>query len=1222
MAHSDSGLREKPKPNLLRGRAIDLLTLNPESFENFTYLALSEIGPLHGFRVVGGASGSSDTGFDTTGERIQDKKTVCIQCKRLASPFHLHMIGAELAKVGLKSALEGSEVREHFILAAGTVGNSLRSALREVDRGSVRRKAMDAAEQDPELKQLREQAAARSLNLRDTVDQYVRSLDLLRVWSGRDFDQELGRVWSKISPNLERFFALEVVLREHPRPDFDLDDYLLRCASDSIAQSIALGATPSDLPPNLFRTRSEDPLTDERGITGDGEAVNVINQLVEIRWGACRVVHGPGGAGKTTTLASVRRLVAERLRNEDDTALPVLCRLSSFSGSLKELIHQSLRIHSGEWLSLPNQFYLLLDGLDEVPSAVIQPLLDELETILHDRRVGCVVALRSGGLRHPASLRHFDDALRLQPLTIRKAIEIAQFRIPAGQRRSFLDQLRVRLNDLGAALLFLPFGHAEAAKMFMESGVLPVNSETLLDGIVKGRLERNRHRARTLEDRLRDIPDGTVRALGEATAFQGRIVMQRGSFTTAEIQAVVTQSLYRVQTAGAFGASTLSDIDAYELLRHYEFIEPNGDERVRLCHDLLADFLAGPVLAGSWQAMIGRLESNIGEGAWLRASRTIPAYERAGFLTAVFAVDPVLASLCAKAIGGDAQSSLEAAVAVIDCREGRLAEYEAATCMGILETPTLLAKLRERMRTYPKHSNRYYQAMRALARFGDIDVLKAILNEEEPGVSAGLAVSGGGIDLWQRAPANITVSIARARLDANPGEARIVLSIRTLAAFGDESDFERVLRVFDQTRHLPASFAAGNCLHTLDSKRAVQELAGRAKGQTGLAQLPYLELLSGVGQIVDCGELLEWLLATCPNNEEDLHSRRRVLKIVCKNPLPSLFEPRLRDSYVKGDCYQRSDIWQIATAHGLASFDDIAMEVFSNPDLDEIGLAANFAKVRQWDEERHATFLQRCAVLARVANGTEWYLPQLLEYLLSRDRVQEVATIVESKMRDMIPRFKVVHRVWLQRVRSRGVSPSSTRTQEDDDEVRLSLSIPPLIKVAAEVSHLIPFDVARDIVGVDLSNAGDEARAARRIFAARLPPDVADAVILELPDADERIQVLADISELGPTENRIQILCHDVATMLRWPPGRSLSRSVENLWSKPVAMAVAAAVAEMRWDPKFGSQLAREVVNVVAGKMTPDVARDIVSPLIPQARSQESKEILQWWHDIAIRPRP
>jgi hypothetical protein len=283
-------------------------------------------------------------------------------------------------------------------------------------------------------------------------------------------------------------------------------------------------------------------------------------------------------------------------------------------------------------------------------------------------------------------------------------------------------------------------------------------------------------------------------------------------------------------------------------------------------------------------------------------------------------------------------------------------------------------------------------------------------------------------------------------------------------------------------------------------------------------------------------------------------------------------------------------------------------------------MAANFAMAAAWDEGKHASFCALCVAKAREAVGTEWFLPRILDYLLSRGKAEDVGSIVDLKLRELVPRFKLARRAWLERIRRRDPSSPRVFTSEDREEVDLSLSVPPLVRVAADVVGLISFEVAREVVGLDLSNAGEESRDARRTIAGRLPADVIDAEIAELPEAEERIRVLADVATLGATEKRIEMLCEAAASVLNLP-GASLAKAVEGLWCKPVAAGIVRVVAETRWNPRIGSQMAHDLVTVVAQKMSKDVAEEIVLPAIADARTQESKEILQWWYDIGMRPR-
>ncbi|HEX7506066.1 MAG TPA: hypothetical protein VF550_04795 [Polyangia bacterium] len=71
-----------------------------------------------------------------------------------------------------------------------------------------------------------------------------------------------------------------------------------------------------------------------------------------------------------------------------------------------------------------------------------------------------------------------------------------------------------------------------------------------------------------------------------------------------------------------------------------------------------------------------------------------------------------------------------------------------------------------------------------------------------------------------------------------------------------------------------------------------------------------------------------------------------------------------------------------ATAHRLRAFDDLAFAALSSGGMNEVGCAANFAKVREWQREMSDRFAALCLDRAEAADGTEWYFPRMLEYLL------------------------------------------------------------------------------------------------------------------------------------------------------------------------------------------------------------------------------------------------
>jgi hypothetical protein len=163
-----------------------------------------------------------------------------------------------------------------------------------------------------------------------------------------------------------------------------------------------------------------------------------------------------------------------------------------------------------------------------------------------------------------------------------------------------------------------------------------------------------------------------------------------------------------------------------------------------------------------------------------------------------------------------------------------------------------------------------------------------------------------------------------------------------------------------------------------------------------------------------------------------------------------------------------------------------------------------------------------------------------------------------------VPKHKAARRRSRNQAWSRERSNADSRA--DAEEFRLSMAVPVLVKIASDLSGFGSGDVAREIVGLDLIFSGDEAREARRIVASSLSANEIDAALKEIDEPDVRIQVLGDISDLGPTPARIEILCQDLLRVVCWPMcARSLVRAVDNLWSRQVAEAAVRAIATVKW---------------------------------------------------------
>jgi hypothetical protein len=135
------------------------------------------------------------------------------------------IVALELAKVALNSKIECSEVKEHYIITTGAVTKTLRAALRQNSLQDIVQAALIKLSHQDLAREIT-QCKSMQLNAQEIVKDYILSLDNIMVWSGTEFEVTLINVWSKLTDPLRRYFAIDTVLEQYPRPDFELNAYL------------------------------------------------------------------------------------------------------------------------------------------------------------------------------------------------------------------------------------------------------------------------------------------------------------------------------------------------------------------------------------------------------------------------------------------------------------------------------------------------------------------------------------------------------------------------------------------------------------------------------------------------------------------------------------------------------------------------------------------------------------------------------------------------------------------------------------------------------------------------------------------------------------------------------------------------------------------------------------------------------------------------------------
>ena len=401
------------KPRLYHGLRIPFDSLEPEPFASFVHGALHEIGAGRGWTNFQQSDVGPDGGFDSFAEN-ETGGGVCIQCKRY-SVISIPEVGRELAKVAMTAAIEKLTISEHLIVSSGKAREALRKALREANRATLRARAVVEANGE-ELQGLRERASDAGIDVTHAVQEYVDEVTPI-VWSGQEFDVQLGLVWPRIQSLVERTFTIYSVVREHPRPDFDEAEYRQGCESRALRRWIQLSCEAGALPANVRGATAGDPLADRGGSSRPRlfQSPQMVEKIVaSAPAGAVQFLVGEGGAGKSTTLERIRSSLLNQRRSEKPNApLPVIVHLGTVLGTLDESIQAALHVKHGHWSAIPGHLLLLLDGIEDMAPAILTAMSRELKEL--GPRVSVVVTSRSAGPQAPVVIPSA-EAWHVRPL--------------------------------------------------------------------------------------------------------------------------------------------------------------------------------------------------------------------------------------------------------------------------------------------------------------------------------------------------------------------------------------------------------------------------------------------------------------------------------------------------------------------------------------------------------------------------------------------------------------------------------------------------------------------------------------------------------------------------------------------------------------------------------------------------------------------------------------
>ncbi len=137
------------------------------------------------------------------------------------------------------------------------------------------------------------------------------------------------------------------------------------------------------------------------------------------------ILGGPG-TGKTITLLKLARDLVERAQKDSSQPVPVVLQLASWAeerGSLEDWLVEELnakyqipRVMGKAWLEA-NELVLLLDGLDEIPDAILPQAIRAINEFRKSRGLaGLVITTRQGDYQNAKVKLRMGGAIELMPL--------------------------------------------------------------------------------------------------------------------------------------------------------------------------------------------------------------------------------------------------------------------------------------------------------------------------------------------------------------------------------------------------------------------------------------------------------------------------------------------------------------------------------------------------------------------------------------------------------------------------------------------------------------------------------------------------------------------------------------------------------------------------------------------------------------------------------------
>lgn len=1195
------------RPTLYAARSVPYDKLSPDDFEKLIYSLFVVLQDMLHINIAGNPGGSGDGGFDVYGDDILTDRRVCIQCKRLTSSnLGLPTVAQEIAKVALSTKISSADVGAHFFVTSGALTQEIPKLLRETNKTRIINKAKELVQNaaNNELVPLRDKIANNlGLDPQDVVEQYVFSLDRLIVWSIDEFDAQLSAVWPAAKKVLERYFQIERVVEEYPRPLFDRAKYL--GAFVDYTEAVQPLLEKGSLPVGLAESSASNPVS---RVVSERETLLSIEALSNLESGKLALIVAEGGAGKTTVLQLIRTQVAKK---QLKPTLPVLISCSDYvKGNLDGAINTQLDISYGSWRQLPDNILLLCDGLNETSKDNLSGLFSELKVLLEKKKVSCILTSREDSRVGRAVLpKPLDAIIRLAHLTPSRVHSLAVQRLADDSDVSrFIDSHRNMAANTRGSLMWTAFSIIAALEYWKSKGDIGSTAGELIKEIISSRAERD---LEIVTDASVEIPSASILAFAEALAFEMLFFEHSLSCSSKEIEAVIKRA--KIRCSSMLGIDELTSLQLVRLLQKHDFVKRTVDDSFQWNHQLIAGSLAASQLQTNWKEHVKSLPLSLTDDAWIFSAPKLDESELEEYLEYLFKEDLMLGARAIAELPVESRNmglKYLANVFLPHQPQGlRSTGYFALAKIGTNEAIQQLRSKSENIQT-----DDGFCAARALAYSGDREYLTKLLKEVDGLKSMPFKSSGGHISIWEAANLADRIQVARDRLQKEVQNVDSLHESLCLVEYErSPNDVPLFQECFQNAKNIVTWHIILRAIFKLSSIKAQSLFDDSVTTNDIATRADMMQRGVKIGLEVNVENALSDLLEICEaientsEAEVDKYSDIRnalILGVLENKPLSGDVINLVKEQLENSQGEKRICLFRVASFIDDASIADVAIEAF-RADTYPCGALANYFIAQKEVRDKHYDELQGL-VDQYIQDESHWFTFDCWRLLALK---RELGFNKGSS----IPIIKMIEHLYTLHTRCNEpplsnqiddshVQDESHQTSKYEIELFLQFIDEGVIgarhfipeKQLAKLLHFSPHDKLLPVFHC-------------------VDKDILDEELAAISDKWFQLQNLLILSQIEMTDCRLNILDECLKLDSRPPVWINKVKDVIDVaWSPEVRELVIESVARISNVPKQNEQFFNHFIDAIDRKINTE-DKELITQALAKTSSLFAERILRIW---------